>query len=201
MSSSNVLWLFLLRFSFVQSSAVHCVGAHAIRLTTRDNDLSSMAQEKAPIVTPRRHPMFHLSNGEFDPSGRITIHCQCSIPSGFGRAQNLSDQWLFLHASTFPILSSPQCRSSVLSRTSSLFSLDMGIFKDVKLDAPVSRMIASAWFPVCLIGNPDSIVPKELSFQYLHLLRHSWFVPKYCSVDFQLRLQLVSHPNQIHWFS
>ena len=36
--------------------------------------------------------------------------------------------------------------SSVLSRTSSLFSLVMGIFKDVKLDAPVSRTIASACF-------------------------------------------------------
>ena len=34
--------------------------------------------------------------------------------------------------------------SSVLSRTSSLFSMDMVNFKDVKLDAPVSRMIASA---------------------------------------------------------
>ena len=36
--------------------------------------------------------------------------------------------------------------SSVLSRTSSLFSLDMGLFKDVKLDATVSRMITSACF-------------------------------------------------------
>ena len=36
--------------------------------------------------------------------------------------------------------------SSVLSHTSSLFSLDMVIFKDVKLDASVLRMNASACF-------------------------------------------------------
>ena len=69
---------------------------------------------------------------------KIGSCCQCSFPSGIGKAQNLSDQWLFLPNFLFSTM------SSVLSRTSSLLSLDMGIFKDVKLDAPVSRMIASA---------------------------------------------------------
>ena len=60
-------------------------------------------------------------------------------------------------------------------------------------------------FPICLMGNPDSIVPTELSSQYLHLLRHSWFVSKYCSVDFQLRLltskqeHILSHNSESQW--
>ena len=83
---------------------------------------------------------------------------------------------------TFPISSSPRCRLFCLALPPcSLF--DMVIFKDVKFDAPVSRMIVCV-FPICLIGYPDSIVPTELSIQYLHLHRHSWFVPKYCSVEF-----------------
>ena len=45
--------------------------------------------------------------------------------------------------------------SSVLSRTSSLLSLDLWIFKDVNLDASVSRMIASACF---WSGSSPSIV-------------------------------------------
>ena len=36
--------------------------------------------------------------------------------------------------------------SSVLSRTSSMLSLDMGFSKGAKLDAPVSRAIVSAYF-------------------------------------------------------
>ena len=85
-SSSNVLWLFLLQFSFVQSSAVHCVARMQFDLRLATMTYLQWLKKKAPIVTPRRHPMFHLSNGEFDLSGRITIHCQCSIPSGFGRS-------------------------------------------------------------------------------------------------------------------
>ena len=91
--------------------------------------------------------------------------------------------------------------SSVLSRTSSLFSLDIGIFKDVKLDAPVFAGDCFCVFPICSTGYPDSLVLTELSIQYHHLLRHSWFVPEYCSIDFQLGLQLVSRPNKTHWFS
>ena len=55
-------------------------------------------------------------------------------------------------------------------------------------------------FLVCLTGYPDSIMRAELSMQYLHLLRHPWSVTQFCGVDFQLGLQLVSHPNKIHWF-
>ena len=29
---------------------------------------------------------------------KIGSCCQCSMPSGFGKADDLSDQWLFLHA-------------------------------------------------------------------------------------------------------
>ena len=55
---------------------------------------------------------------------------------------SLYTEWFPQLSPTFPIFSPPQCR--LLSRTSSLFSMDMVNFKDVKLDAPVSRMIASA---------------------------------------------------------
>ena len=37
-----------------------------------------LAQEKAPVVTPCRHPMFHLSAwsyGDLGPPGRSSIHC------------------------------------------------------------------------------------------------------------------------------
>ena len=54
--------------------------------------------------------------------------------------------------------------SSVLSRTSSLLSLDMGIFKDVKLDAPVSRTIGSACF---WSASWDTPTPScQQSFQF-----------------------------------
>ena len=91
--------------------------------------------------------------------------------------------------------------SSVSSRTSSFLSSDMKIFRDVKLDAPVSRMISSACFRPASYDIPTPSCQESFLFQYLYLLRLSWFVPKYCGVDFLLGLQLVSHPNKIHWFS
>ena len=111
---------------------------------------------------------------------------QCSIPSGFDKAQNLSDQWLFLHAqrSQFSLLHNVVC-----------FVPHVLLVLFVQRDFQRCQIGCSCFaddcfcvFPICLRGYPDSIVPTELSIQYLHLLRHSWFVSKFCSVDFQLRL-------------
>ena len=130
---------------------------------------------------------------------KIGSCCQCSIPSGFGRAQNLSDQWLFHHAqlSQFSLLHNVVCFVSHFL----LAFFGRGDLQRRQIGCSCFADDCFCVFPVCFIGYPDSIAPTERSIQYLHLLRHSWFVPKYCGVDFQLRLQLVSHPNQIHWFS
>ena len=130
---------------------------------------------------------------------KIGSCCQCSIPSGSGRAQNLSDQWLFLHAQ----LSQLSFLQNVVCLVSHLFLAYFGHGDLEKCQIGCSCFADDCFcmFLVCFTRFPDSIMPTELSIQYFHLLRHSWFVPKCCSVDFQLRLQLVSHPNKIHWFS
>ena len=77
---------------------------------------------------------------------KIGSCCRCSFPSGFGRAQNLScpiSGCSFMPNFPNNLFST---MPSVLSRTSSLLSWDTEIVKDVKLDAPVSRMIATACF-------------------------------------------------------
>ena len=81
--------------------------------------------------------------------------------------------------------------SSVLSRTSSLFSLDMGIFKRCQIGCSCFADDGFCMFLICFTGYPDSVVPTELSIQYFHLFRHSRFISKYCSVDVQLRLQRI----------
>ena len=100
---------------------------------------------------------------------------------------------------TFPTFLS--IMSSVLSRTSSLFSLDMGNFKDVRLDAPVSRMIAFACFWSASQDIPTPSCQQNFLFNILTSFDIPGFVTKYCNVDLQLRVQLVSHPNKIHRFS
>ena len=69
---------------------------------------------------------------------------QCTLQSGFGRAQNLSDQWLFLHAQLSQL--SPLHFVVCFVSHTILALFGHGIFKDVRLDAPVSRMTASARF-------------------------------------------------------
>ena len=85
---------------------------------------------------------------------------------------------------------------SVLSRTSSLVSLDMEVLNDVKLDALVSRMIA----PACFRSASKDIPTPSGQQSFLLSIFTSFDIPgsspKYCSVDFQLRLQLVSHSKQ-----
>ena len=121
--------------------------------------------------------------------------CHCPFPGGFGRAQNLSDQWLFLHAqfSQLSLFHDVICFISHLL----LALFGHGDFQRCRIGRSCFADDCFCVFPICFTRHPGSIVPTELPVQYLHLLRHSWFVPKYCSVDFQSRLQLVSHPNKI----
>ena len=88
----------------------------------------------------------------------------------------------------------PQCRPLCLALPPC--SLWTWVFQGRQIGCSCFADDCFCVFPVCLVRYPDSIGPTELSIQYLHLLRHSWFVTQYCSVDFQHRLQLVFATTQ-----
>ena len=98
---------------------------------------------------------------------------QCSIPSGCDKAQNLSDQWLFLHAqlSQFSFLHNVICFVSHF-----LILIGHGNFQRCQIGCSCFADDCFCVFPICLIGYPDSIVLTELSIKYLHLPRHPWSV-------------------------
>ena len=63
-----------------------------------------------------------------------------------------------------------------------------------------------AWLEYQLISTASQDIPTPSCQQsFLFSIFTSFDIPgpspKYCSVDFKLRLQLVPHPNKIHWFS
>ena len=72
--------------------------------------------------------------------------------------------------------------SPVLSHASSVFSLDMGDFQRRQIGCSCFADDRFCVFPIYLKRYPDSIGSTKLSIQYLHLPRHSWFIPKYCIV-------------------
>ena len=77
-------------------------------------------------------------------------------PGGFNRAQKSVRSVAVPSCPTFPTF--------FLSHTTSLLSLDMRIFKDVTLDAPVPRMIASACFRSALQDIPTPSCQQSFLF-------------------------------------
>ena len=100
-------------------------------------------------------------------------------PSGFDRAQNLSEQWLILHAqlSQFSLIHNVVCFVSLPP-----FSWDVGIFKDVELDA--SQDIPT---PSC----------QSFLFNIFTSFDIPGSSPSIVVLIFQLRLQLVSEQDPL----
>ena len=98
------------------------------------------------------------------------------LPSGFDKAQNLSDQWPFLHVqlSQFSLLHNVVCFVSHFI----LVLYGHWDFQRRQIGCSCFADDCFCVFPICLMGDPDSIVPTDFSIQYLHLLRHSWFFPQ-----------------------
>ena len=91
-----------------------------------------------------------------------------------------ADKWLFLHAqlSQLSLLHNVVCFVSHLL----LALFGHGECQRCRIGCSCFGDDCFCMFLVCFKRDTDSIVPTELSIQYLHLLRHSWFVTKYCSV-------------------
>ena len=100
----------------------------------------------------------------------------------------------------FPIFSTPQRRLFCLALPPC--SLWTWGFQRCQMGCSCSADDASACFPICLIRYPEAIVPtRAFLFNIFTSFDIPGSSPNIVVLIFNLRLQLVSHPNQIHWFS